>query len=134
VAFLLNASSQSPRIVIVGGGVIGLSIAWRLARENSGHRILLLDAHRAGEGTSRVSAGMIAPIAEAGFEDPCFIQFARLSRERYRSFVSDVSIDAGSPVVLGEEGSIIVSIHRTTWMRCGACTSIVATRTFRWNG
>jgi glycine oxidase len=112
VAFLLNASSQSPRIVIVGGGVIGLSIAWRLARENSGHRILLLDAHRAGEGTSRVSAGMIAPIAEAGFEDPCFIQFACLSRERYRSFVSDVSIDAGSPVVLGEEGSIIVSIHR----------------------
>jgi glycine oxidase len=110
--FLLGASSNSSRIIIVGGGVIGLSIAWRLARESAGHRILLLDANRAGEGTSRVSAGMIAPIAEAGFEDPHFIQFARLSRERYRSFVSEISSDADTPVVLGEEGSIIVAIHR----------------------
>lgn len=92
--------------------MIGLSIAWRLARENTRDEILLLDANRAGEGTSRVSAGMIAPIAEAGFEDPHFIKFARLSRERYRAFVSEVSRDADMPVVLGEEGSIIVAIHR----------------------
>lgn len=92
--------------------MIGLSIAWRLARANAGLRILLLDANRAGEGTSRVAAGMIAPIAEAGFEDPDFIRFARESRERYRSFVDDVSIDANTPVLLGEEGSIIVAVHR----------------------
>lgn len=104
--------SASKRIVIVGGGVIGLSVAWRLAREGAPHRILLLDAHRAGEGTSRVSAGMVAPIAEAGFEDPSFISFARRSRERYRSFAAEVSADAETPVVLGEEGSIIVAIHR----------------------
>ncbi|HXS09791.1 MAG TPA: glycine oxidase ThiO [Candidatus Krumholzibacteria bacterium] len=110
--FLLGASSNSSRIIIVGAGVIGLSIAWRLARENTRDEILLLDANRAGEGTSRVSAGMIAPIAEAGFEDPHFIKFARLSRERYRAFVSEVSRDADMPVVLGEEGSIIVAIHR----------------------
>lgn len=105
-------SASSKRIVIVGGGVIGLAVAWRLAREGTSHRILLLDANRAGEGTSRVSAGMIAPIAEAGFEDPNFIAFARRSRERYRSFVAEVSADAESPVTLGEEGSIIVAIHR----------------------
>ena len=108
----MGASSNSSRIIIVGAGVIGLSIAWRLARENTRDEILLLDANRAGEGTSRVSAGMIAPIAEAGFEDPHFIKFARLSRERYRAFVSEVSRDADMPVVLGEEGSIIVAIHR----------------------
>jgi len=110
--FLLSASSNSSRIIIVGGGVIGLSIAWRLSRETTRDEILLLDANRAGEGTSRVSAGMIAPIAEAGFEDPHFIKFARLSRERYRAFVSEVSRDAETPVALGEEGSIIVAIHR----------------------
>jgi glycine oxidase len=105
-------STNSHRIVIVGGGVIGLAIAWRLAREGAADRVLLLDANKAGEGTSRVSAGMIAPIAEAGFEDPHFIRFARLGRERYRSFVAEVSDDAGAPVVLDEEGSIIVAIHR----------------------
>jgi len=104
--------SISKPIVIVGGGVIGLAIAWRLARERAAGRVVLLDAHRAGEGTSRVAAGMIAPIAEAGFEDPGFIQFARRSRERYRSFVADLSADADTPVTLGEDGSIIVAIHR----------------------
>ncbi len=106
----MNASST--HIVVVGGGVIGLSVAWRLAREHGSHRVLVLDAHRAGEGTSRVAAGMIAPIAEAGFEDPNFIRFARLSRERYPSFVAEISADADTRVVLGEEGSLIVAIHR----------------------
>jgi glycine oxidase len=105
-------SAPSTHIVVVGGGVIGLSVAWRLARERDAHRVLLLDAQRAGEGTSRVAAGMIAPIAEAGFEDPAFIRFARLSRERYPSFVAEVSADAGTRVSLGEEGSLIVAIHR----------------------
>lgn len=95
----------------MGGGVIGLSIAWRLACENAG-RVSVFDANRAGEGTSRVAAGMIAPIAEAGFEDPDFVHFARLSRERYRSFVSEISADSGTSVLLGEEGSIVVAIHR----------------------
>jgi glycine oxidase len=108
--FILSVSSKP--IVIVGGGVIGLSVAWRLARDDARPRILVLDAARAGEGTSRVSAGMIAPIAEAGFEDPHFIRFARLSRERYRSFVAELSGDAGTTVRLDEEGSIIVAIHR----------------------
>jgi len=109
--FSLSGSSKQ-NIVVVGGGVIGLSVAWRLARENTGRDIVLLEAARAGEGTSRVAAGMIAPIAEAGFEDPNFIRFARLSRERYRSFVAEISDDAGTPVRLDEEGSIIVAIHR----------------------
>jgi len=112
VVFLLATSSQLQRIVVIGGGVIGLSVAWRLARENAARRVVVLDANRAGAGTSRVAAGMVAPIAEAGFEDPDFIRFARISRERYRTFVSEVTADAGTSVVLGEEGSMIVAIHR----------------------
>jgi glycine oxidase len=108
----VSASSDPSRIVVVGGGVIGLSIAWRLGRAGVGDRVLLVDANRAGEGTSRVAAGMIAPIAEAGFEDPHFIRFARAGRERYRSFVAELSADADTPVVLDEAGSMIVALHR----------------------
>jgi len=45
--------------IIVGAGVIGASIAWRLSQ--SGLRVLLLDAARMGGEASSAGAGMLAP-------------------------------------------------------------------------
>jgi glycine oxidase len=58
-------SDGSPDVLVVGGGVIGLSIAWR-ARER-GMSVTLLEREYTGGGTSRVAAGMLAPVAEAEF-------------------------------------------------------------------
>jgi glycine oxidase len=55
----------SPDVLVVGGGVIGLSIAWG-ARER-GMSVTLIERERTGGGTSRVAAGMLAPVAEAEF-------------------------------------------------------------------
>jgi glycine oxidase len=55
----------SPEVLVIGGGVIGLSIAWR-ARE-CGMSVTVLERERTGGGTSRVAAGMLAPVAEAEF-------------------------------------------------------------------
>jgi glycine oxidase len=52
-------------LLVIGGGVIGLSIAWR-ARER-GMSVTLLERDTAGGGTSRVAAGMLAPVAEVEF-------------------------------------------------------------------
>jgi glycine oxidase len=48
--------------VIVGGGVIGLSIAYAIARE--GVRCTVLDKAEMGRAASWAGAGMIAPVAE----------------------------------------------------------------------
>ena len=45
--------------IIVGAGIIGASIAWRLSQ--SGLRVLLLDAARMGGEASSAGAGMLAP-------------------------------------------------------------------------
>ncbi|HTA36893.1 MAG TPA: glycine oxidase ThiO [Solirubrobacteraceae bacterium] len=58
-------SHRSPDLLVIGGGVIGLSIAWR-ARER-GIAVTLLERNELGGGTSRVAAGMLAPVAEAEF-------------------------------------------------------------------
>jgi glycine oxidase len=58
-------SHGSPDLLVVGGGVIGLAIAWR-ARER-GISVTVLERERTGNGTSRVAAGMLAPVAEAEF-------------------------------------------------------------------
>ncbi|HEY5390122.1 MAG TPA: glycine oxidase ThiO [Solirubrobacteraceae bacterium] len=52
-------------LLVIGGGAIGLSIAWR-ARER-GMSVTLLERDAAGSGTSRVAAGMLAPVAEVEF-------------------------------------------------------------------
>ena len=48
--------------IIVGAGIIGASIAWRLSQ--SGLRVLLLDAARMGGEASSAGAGMLAPGGE----------------------------------------------------------------------
>src|ERR687886_277915 len=50
------------RVVVVGGGVIGLTTAYQLARE--GVDVVLLDARTTGQGASAVNAGWFVP-AEA---------------------------------------------------------------------
>jgi glycine oxidase len=98
--------------VIIGGGVIGLSIAWRLGRAGHGSRVLVLEAGQLGAGASRVAAGMVAPVAEAGFDDPDFVRFGRASREQYPAFVDELSADAGTLVAFEASGSLVVGLNR----------------------
>ncbi len=99
-------------MVVVGGGVIGLSIAWRLAR--AGASVTLLERERVGSGASRAAAGMLAPITEAGHGhgDDAMVRFARASLARYRSFAAELEADADSPVALDMRGTLIASLDR----------------------
>jgi glycine oxidase len=60
--------SPTHETVIVGGGVIGLSIAYALARE--GLRPTLLDRRELGREASWAGAGLIPPAAERALEHP----------------------------------------------------------------
>ncbi|QDV38497.1 glycine oxidase ThiO [Tautonia plasticadhaerens] len=65
-------SKSHPDVVVVGGGVIGLSIAYLLARE--GLRPVVLDRRELGREASWAGAGIIAP----GSEIPQALPMARL--------------------------------------------------------
>jgi glycine oxidase len=49
--------SRAPHATIVGGGVIGLSIAWELA--GRGFRVTLIESDEIGRGTSRAGTGIL---------------------------------------------------------------------------
>lgn len=60
---------NAPRTaLIIGGGIIGLACAWRLAR--MGWRVTLLDAAPESREASWAAAGMLAPHHEADSADP----------------------------------------------------------------
>jgi len=99
------------QVAIVGGGVIGLSIAWRLAR--AGARVTVFDRDPVGHGASRVAAGMLAPITEAGpGHDDAMVRFARASVARYPSFVAELEHDADMAVPLDARGTLIAALDR----------------------
>jgi glycine oxidase len=57
-----------PDVLIVGGGVIGASIAYHLAE--AGTRVMVLERGRAGGHASLASAGLLHPILSAGAAHP----------------------------------------------------------------
>jgi glycine oxidase len=70
------------QVVVIGGGVIGSCIAWRLARE--GAAVTVLERARLGKEASWASAGMIAPQAEAQAAGP-FFELCLLARDRFEA-------------------------------------------------
>lgn len=59
---------SSPRVVIVGGGVAGLSVAWSLRRR--GADVSVLDRGRIGAAASSANAGWICPAQSAPLPEP----------------------------------------------------------------
>ena len=50
---------MSKKIIIIGGGIIGLSTAYYLQKE--GHHVSIIDKANFSEGTSHINAGYITP-------------------------------------------------------------------------
>src|SRR4051812_19026455 len=83
--------SQHPHI-IVGGGIIGLSIAWQLAR--AGEHVELFEEGSVGRsGASWVAAGMLAPQAEAGYQEEELFHLCLESLSRYEGFLAELEQD-----------------------------------------
>jgi glycine oxidase len=102
---------SSPRtaadVVVVGGGVIGLAIAWRAA--GRGMRVLVLERDRAGAGTSHVAAGMIAPIAEARPAEEPLLELGLRSARLFRGFVTELETATGHDVGYTVCGTLLVA-------------------------
>lgn len=101
---------KGKRVGIIGGGVIGLSIAWQLLR--AGASVTLYEKGRAGEGTSRVAAGMLAPEAEVTFGEEELMKLGQKSLALYDSFIEELKEDAVNTPELDRCGTILVGKDR----------------------
>lgn len=78
-------------VVVVGGGIIGLSVAWRLTQR--GVDVTVLDD--GVDGAWNVAAGMLAPSGEAAFEHPALVRLMEESARRWPSFAESLGTDVG---------------------------------------
>ncbi len=90
-------------VVIVGAGLIGLAIAYELARR--GATVHVIDANEPGRAASWAGAGMLAPYTETP-ASPAFEAFCIASLERYPGFVAGVQGRSGVDVRLQLDGVV----------------------------
>lgn len=96
--------------VIVGGGVIGLCCAWRLAQ--GGAKTVVLDRAEPPAGATRVAAGMLAPIGELAFGEPELLRMTIAAAEIYPDFVAE--LEAASELGSGyaSHGALHIALDR----------------------
>ena len=96
------------RVLIVGGGAIGLAIGWRLAR--AGSAVVLFDRGRVGHSASWASAGMLSPLSEVQFEEEDLLHLGLKGLAVYPEFVGELEAETGCCVGYRRDGVLLVGI------------------------
>lgn len=89
-------------VTIIGGGVIGYSIAHELATR--GIRVVIVDPRGAGAGATRASAGILAPYIEG--REEAVLRLGVCSLSLYDRFIRRVSADAERTIEWAPVGTI----------------------------
>jgi glycine oxidase len=84
--------TESPDTVIVGGGLVGLAVAWRSAL--LGLRVTVVDPEP-GQGASWAAAGMLAPAAEYRAGEEALTRLGLASAAAYPGFVAELEAETG---------------------------------------
>jgi glycine oxidase len=90
---LLHQHQRSFDVAVVGGGVIGLAVAWRA--QQRGLRTVVLERETLAGGASHVAAGMLAPVSEARLAERELLALGRASAERYPAFAEELAEASG---------------------------------------
>ncbi|MYH71261.1 MAG: glycine oxidase ThiO [Acidimicrobiia bacterium] len=82
--------SLKPDVIVVGGGIIGLSAAWQLHRD--GIDVVVLDP-APGTGASHAAAGMLAPIHEAYWGETHILGLNLAASQAWPAFADALGVD-----------------------------------------
>jgi glycine oxidase len=103
-------SPHRPKTVVIGAGVIGLGIAWRLAQ--AGCPVTVYDRGAAGRGASWAAAGMLAAAVETEPGEEPLLALTRESQRLWPDFARELETASGISVGYRDEGTIVVALTR----------------------
>lgn len=93
-------------VIVVGGGIIGLSVAWTAAAR--GLSVTLMD-DRAHSGATQAAAGMLAPVGEVSYGEEALLALNLAAAKRYPQFVTELEECSGTEVGYRPTGTLVVS-------------------------
>ncbi len=98
-------------VLIIGGGIIGLSIARELHQKGV-KKITILERGLIGKESSYAAAGMLAPHAETEKQDD-FFYFCDESNKLYPQFSEDLFDETGVDIELDKNGTLYLAFNES---------------------
>jgi glycine oxidase len=99
-------SASPPDLVVVGGGVIGLSVGWEAAK--AGMAVTLVDPEP-GRGAGWAAAGMLAPVGEAHFGEDRLTTLNLAAADAWPAFARALEEASGEPLEYTRNGTLLVA-------------------------
>lgn len=97
-------------IAVIGGGLIGLAAAWRLAQ--AGCSVVVIERERLGSGASLAATGMLAPAAEHEPGSDLLLSLALDSLARWPGFRDALQAASGLEIDYRAGGTLVLAIGR----------------------
>ncbi len=96
-------------MAVVGGGIVGLSVAWRACAR--GMSVAVLERDELGGAATHVAAGMLAPVAEVEFGESGrgALELGVRSAGMWPSFAEELQRASGIDVRLRRGGTLVVA-------------------------
>lgn len=101
----MTSVDTSPDVVVVGGGAIGMSIAWRTAQR--GLSVAVVDD--GASSASWAAAGMIAPVTEVWHGEEPLLTLNLASADRWPGFAEELAAAAGVDIGYRRCGTVLVA-------------------------
>lgn len=104
-----------PHVLVVGSGIIGLTVAWRALR--AGAHVTVVDPDpRAG--ATHAAAGMLAPVSEAEHGERDLAALNLASSALWAGFAHELTAASGVGVGLASTGTLTVAYDAGDAQRC----------------
>jgi glycine oxidase len=100
---------MADHLLVIGGGVIGLSCAYELRKR--GYQVTVAEQHQCGGQASGAAAGMLAPFSENSEQPDTFFQFCLDSLKQYEEWQQEIREVSGMEFEYSRTGSLYVYFH-----------------------
>ncbi|WP_124726855.1 glycine oxidase ThiO [Staphylospora marina] len=99
--------AQTFDVAVIGGGVMGCGIAWKLAER--GHKVVVLERDRVGAKASSAAAGMLGAQAELT-EDGPLLRLAVKSRSMFPGLAAELKELSGIDIRFVDRGMVKIAL------------------------
>ncbi len=104
------SSVAQPSLAVIGAGVMGLGIGWRLAE--AGWSVDIYERAQAGRGASWAAAGMLAAGLEAEPGETRLLALNRQSQRLWPRFAAELAAKSGVDLGYRDEGTLLLALDR----------------------